>query len=338
MSAHPLFHLPSGLHRAVRRQLRLARVLVLVAGLVAGALALAAPSSAATPAPRTPAGLPSAIEGMADYVPQVACDQRTWPGTRALATYLVNTYKSTTPTTWASTYACGTDGTPSEHSDGRAIDWMVSMTNARQKAAAFAAISWLLATDAQGNRFAMARRLGIMYLIYDNRMWGAWSGQWEDYNGCQAKSMQKAAYANSCHRTHIHISLSWNGAQGRTSFWTKKVATATDYGPCRPADLNWAPRYSRANYVGCQSYPSVRAAKGASSTKKALVKWSGAWLDPSSSGPAVTAVQNALHLSTSTRYGSRTAQAVAVFQRTHHLSGTGTMDQNTWRALLTAVA
>ncbi|WP_375497945.1 peptidoglycan-binding protein [uncultured Jatrophihabitans sp.] len=312
------------------------RIAILMSSLVSSVLVLAVPASAAPIAPRTPAGLPSAIEGMADYVPQVSCDPRIGAGTRKLATLLASTYRASTQTTWSSVYSCGTDGMPSEHYDGRAIDWMVDVTNARQRAAANATIAWLLATDAQGNRFAMARRLGVMYLIFDNRMWGAWDGQWEDYNGCQASSMQRAAYANSCHRTHLHISLSWAGAQGRTSFWAKQVA-AEDYGPCRPADLNFGPPYVRANPAGCPSYARVTAPKGASAIKRALVTWSGAWLGRTSTGPAVTAVQQAFHLPTSTTYGTRTAAAVAAFQQAHHLPASGAMNQNTWRALLAAV-
>ena len=332
--SHPL---TARVRALLRGPLAVTRITVLLAALVCGLVVLAAPASAATPAPRTPAGLPAAIEGMAAYVPQVACDPRTGPGTRKLATYLVNTYRATTPTTWGSVRACGAGDTmPSEHFDGRAVDWMVNVDSARQKAAAKATIAWLLATDSHGNRFAMARRLGVMYLIFDNRMWGAWSGQWEDYNGCEAAPMQKAAYANACHRTHIHISLSWAGAQGRTSFWTKKVA-AEDYGPCRAADLNWAPRYAHANLIGCPRYATVRAVKGASATKKALVKWSGAWLGRASSGPAVAAVQRALDLSTSTTYGARTAAAVGRLQRAHHLTATGAMNQATWRVLLATV-
>ncbi len=315
----------------------LARLACLVSCLVACAAVTSSPAGAVSaPTPRTPSGLPSAIENLATYVPQVACDQRTGAGTRKLAAYLADTYRAVAPTTWATVYPCGTDGTPSEHSDGRAIDWMVNVKNAQQHAAANATIAWLLATDSHGNQFAMARRLGVMYLIFDNRIWGAWDGQWSNYNGCQAASMQKAAYANACHRTHIHISLSWNGAQGRTSFWTSTVSPE-DYGPCRPADLNWAPRYTHVNTVSCPAYARVSAPKGASATRKALVKWSGAWLGRTSRGPAVTAVQQALHLSTSTTYGARTADTVSVFQRAHHLPVTGNTDQNTWRALLAAV-
>lgn len=48
----------------------------------------------------------------------------------------------------------------------------------------------------------------------------------------------------------MHISLSWSGAMGRTSFWTKRVY-ADDYGPCRPRDLNWGaePRGGTADAV-----------------------------------------------------------------------------------------
>ncbi|WP_375482022.1 peptidoglycan-binding protein [uncultured Jatrophihabitans sp.] len=324
MSSSPLL-------RAWRR----AATALITGSLVVGSITLAGPATASTPAPRTPSGLPSAIEPMAAYVPQVSCDPRIGPGTRKLANYLANTYRASTRTTWMSFYPCGTDGTPSEHSDGRAIDWMVNVRDPKQRAAANATIAWLLATDSHGNRYAMARRLGVMYLIWNNRIWGSWGGGWSNYNGCLAKSMQKAAYANACHRTHIHISLGWAGAQGRTSFWTKKVA-AQDFGPCRARDLNWGPRYYGPRSTPCPQYAKARAPKGATSTKKALVTWSGAWLGRSSSGPAVVAVRRALHLSSSSSYGSSAVAAVERLQRAHHLPVTGAMNQNTWRALLTA--
>ncbi len=120
---------------------------------------------------------------------------------------------------------------------------MVSARDKTQRAEARAFIQWLLATDKYGNTDAMARRLGVMYVIFDNRMWGAWSGQWEEYNGCLHKKMQARAYDNACHRTHVHISLSWNGARGKTTFWGGKV-TPTDYGPCRKKGHTYAPKWS----------------------------------------------------------------------------------------------
>lgn len=212
---------------------------------------------------------------------------------------------------------------------------MADIHNAKQHAAALAAINWLLATDRVGHRFAMARRLGVMYLIYDNRMWGAWDGRWEPYNNCA--HLPARANDNACHRTHVHISLSWNGALGRTTFWTKQL-TKTNYGPCRPSDLNWAYRYTRANYAGCPSYPAVRAAKGSSASKKALVRWSGAAVHSGSHGPAVSAVQSALHVAVSGTYGTSTSSAVRAFQARHRgCPLTGAMNPPTWRALLATV-
>jgi peptidoglycan hydrolase-like protein with peptidoglycan-binding domain len=305
---------------------------VAVSSVLAALLFVAGPAAAV--APRTPAGLPGSIEPLAPYVEQVSCDPTVRPGTAKLARLLASTYRSYGATAWNSTYSCGTDGTRSEHYDGRAIDWMVSIRNSRQHAAAKAALAWLLATDAAGNRFAMARRLGVMYLIYDNRMWGSWDGRWHDYNGCSR--LKSHSYDNACHRTHIHISLSWNGAMGRTSFWTKHVAP-TDFGPCRARDLNWAYRYVRTNLRGCPSYPLVKAARKASATKKALVQYSGAPVRRGWGGPAVTAVQQGLHLPGTGQYGSSTVAAVRRFQRAHHLNVTGAMNPRTWRALLASV-
>ena len=310
---------------------------VVAAVLAAGSAMLvgATPAAAAVPVPHPPVGLPSVIEPLAPYVEQTSCDPTLRPGTARLARLLAATYRSYRATSWSSTYACGTDGNRSEHYDGRAIDWMVDVHNSAQHAAAKAVLSWLLATDRAGNRFAMARRLGVMYVIYDNRMWGAWDGRWAQYNNCA--HLPARSSDNACHRTHMHLSLSWNGAMGRTSFWTKKVGR-TDYGPCRPKDLNWAYLYRAANPTSCPSYPLVKAAKGASATKKQLVTYSGAPVRRGWKGPAVSAVQRALHVSATGSYDSRTVQAVHAFQARHRgCPVTGAMNPQTWRALLAAV-
>jgi hypothetical protein len=311
-----------------------AAVLSAVVIFLAGGTLVLAPSAAAA-VPPTPSGLPGAIEPLAPYVEQTACEPTLRPGTVKLAHLLASTYRSYNATAWSSTYPCGTDGTRSEHYDGRAIDWMVDIHNTKQHAAANAVLSWLLATDKAGNRFAMARRLGVMYLIYDNRMWGAWDGRWEQYNNCF--HLPQRANDNACHRTHMHISLSWNGAMGRTSYWTKRVAP-TDFGPCRAQDLNWAYRYMHVTLAPCPQYPLVRAGKTASATKRALVKYSGAAVRHGWQGPAVTAVQSALHVSQTGTFDSATVAAVKRFQSRHpSCRVTGVMNPPTWRALLRAV-
>ena len=286
-----------------------------------------ATSAAATPAPHVPAGLPRAIEPLAPYVAQTACSPTTKPGTAKLARLLAATYRGTSYNT---VYACGTDGPVSEHYDGRAIDWMVSIRNSAQHSDALAVISWLLATDSHGNHYAMARRLGVQYLIYDNRIWGSWDGKWEAYNNCA--KLTSRAYDTSCHRDHMHISLSWNGAMGRTTFWTGQVH-ADDYGPCRAADLNWATN-TLSHSRPCPDYATVHAARGASATESALVKYSGAALRPGLTGPAVTAVQQALHVSATGTFGAVTLGALRHFEAAHRLPLTGGVSATAWRELL----
>lgn len=308
---------------------------VLAAAGVAAAL-LTAPvtvpaASAAVPVPPTPSGLPTAIEPLARYVAQTSCNPVTKSGTARLRDLITRTY----PGIYAgTTYACGTDGPVSEHYDGRAIDWMASVRVPSQAAKAKALLGWLLATDRHGNQFARARRLGVQYLIYNNKIWSTWNGRWNAYQNCA--STPSRARDSYCHRNHVHISLSWDGAFGRTSFWTKRVA-AFDYGPCRARDLNWSGNWSHRNTVGCPWYPKVTARRGASVTKRNLVTYSGAYLIPGLTGPAVTSVQAALHVPLSGVYDLRTRAAVIAFEKRHRLYPSGTLDAKTWRTLLAVV-
>jgi peptidoglycan hydrolase-like protein with peptidoglycan-binding domain len=288
-----------------------------------------------TPTPAEPSGLPSGIEALAAYVPADSCDPVVRPGTEDLGDLLVATYPHTS---YGITRTCGSDPLPtSEHYDGRAVDWMVSVRDPQQKAEAQAVISWLFAKDAAGNTYANARRLGVMYVIWNNRIWGAYRAAdgWRPYSTCA--SHPEAAYDTTCHRNHVHISLSWEGAMGRTSFWTKTPA-ATDYGPCRAADLNWATHYTAVNPTPCPSYPSVKPAAAASSLDKTLTTYSGMRVKRGFTGTVVSAIQKAVGVSVDGTFGSLTRQAVQKWQTTHALTATGVVNAPTWRALLKANA
>ena len=79
-------------------------------------------------------------------------------------------------------------------------------------------------SDAAGNPAAMATRLGVMYIGWNNKFWRGYdvSRGWTDLKGCSTDpAKKKAAYATYCHRNHIHLSLTWEGASALTSFWTK---------------------------------------------------------------------------------------------------------------------
>ncbi len=312
--------------------MRLLRPVIVAA--VVGTLLVAArtaPSaSAAVPVPPVPAGLPATIEPLAQYVAQTSCDPVTKPGTANLVALITRTY----PGIYAgTTYACGTDGTRSEHYDGRAIDWMASIRIASQYAKAQALIAWFLKTDSHGNRFANARRLGVQYLIYNNRIWGSWNGQWSAYQDCaKTPSTARDSY---CHRNHLHISLSWNGALGATTFWTKRTYPF-EYGPCRSSEFNWAGKRPAHNFTRCPSYPTVTAPAGASTTKRNLVRYSGIYMVPGLRGPAAAAVQAALHVPVTSVYDTRTANALVAFEKAHRIYPSPVMMSSAWRALLAA--
>ncbi|MBL8931766.1 MAG: peptidoglycan-binding protein [Kineosporiaceae bacterium] len=294
------------------------------------ALPVTVRAAAAVPAPRTPSGLPRGIESLAPYVPQNSCNPVWLPGSSALGDLLRATYPGTS---YSVGRDCGADGMASEHYEGRAVDWFVSVRKPDQAARATALLNWLFATDAAGNRFANARRLGIMYIIWNDRIWGSYSAEagWRAYSTCALRT--SAAADTTCHRDHIHISLSWAGAMRRTSFWTGTVAP-TDYGPCAPADLNWAARYSAARPSPCPPHPTLTPPLGASPTLAALVRYGGARLAPGSSGVIVRTVQSTLGLTPDGAYGPATTAAVTAFQRARRLNVTGITDPATWRALI----
>ncbi|GAB3664424.1 hypothetical protein GCM10027596_28780 [Nocardioides korecus] len=277
----------------------------------------------------------SGLEGLAAYVPADSCDPTAKPGTARLGELLEATYAGSS---YGIDRTCGTDPLPtSEHYDGRAVDFFRNARVAGQKAQIDGLISWMLAPDAAGRPYANARRLGVMYLIWNNRIWGSYrpSDGWRPYSSCA--SHPEAAYDTTCHRNHLHVSLSWEGAMGRTSFWTGRAATP-DFGPCRAADLNWAAPYRAANPTRCPSYAKVSPEAGSSALHRTLVTYSGMRLASGSTGPVVRAVQQAVRASVDGSFGAGTRTAVNAFQTAHHVPVSGVVDEATWRALLAATA
>ena len=184
------------------------------AAFLAAAVVTTTPLSAGATAsivPKAPAVFPAAIEVFAPYQPQTFCDPVAKPGTLALSHLLTSTYTGTAIVSL--TRPCGSD--TSEHYDGRAIDWGVDHRNAQQRAQGQAFLDWLFNTDASGDKDAMVRRLGVMYVIWNHRIWGSYSQHWEPYTNCSGPT--------ACHVDHMHISLDWSGAMKKTSFWTGKV-------------------------------------------------------------------------------------------------------------------
>ena len=179
-------------------------------------------AEAVQPVPVPSVPLPAALDNAAFYEPQTVCNPTPQPGSAALANLLVATYGA------ATVYiprAC--TSSTSEHFDGRAVDWMRSVRVPAQKEMVDTLLAWLLAPDANGTPHAMARRLGIMYIIWNNqmiRMYDPGRG-WTNYRNCLDASNAGESLDTSCHRNHVHFSLTWDGAAGFTSWWTGAAVT-----------------------------------------------------------------------------------------------------------------
>ncbi|MCK5799980.1 MAG: hypothetical protein KAI47_22475, partial [Deltaproteobacteria bacterium] len=143
------------------------------------------------------------VDSLASYDPQTTCDPVAKPGVIAFRDLVLATYPCTGDS--GIERACSVGGT-SEHKEGRAWDWKVTVGNP----AADDFLDWLLATDAQGHKYAMLRRLGVMYMVWNKRIWGAYrpNDGWRTYTGA------------SPHTDHVHFSFSWDGAKKKTSFWS----------------------------------------------------------------------------------------------------------------------
>jgi hypothetical protein len=157
--------------------------------------------------PAAPAAAPETIEPFARYQPQSTCDPRAKPGTLAVATMLLAYYDA--GRSGGISRHCSIGGR-SEHKEGRAFDWMLSANRPSERAVAEEFIDWLLGRGPDGEAAYNARRLGVMYVIWNGRIWSADHADrgWLRYRGPNP------------HVDHIHISLSWSGAMKRTSFWT----------------------------------------------------------------------------------------------------------------------
>ncbi len=207
---------------------------LLVSGLATTAiLPAAAEAATGVPLPALPP-LPKGIEPQPGYQGAQLCDPVARKGPKKLQALLTATYGTTA---YGITRACsGAKGT-SEHMEGRALDWMISGKAQRKDAKAF--LGWLLAPDAAGHPRAIARRMGLMYIVWDNKMFRMYdpSRGWAEYNNCS--STLSAAYDTTCHRNHVHFSFTWDGAAAKTSFWSGKAVKAPNC--ARPGSVAGAP-------------------------------------------------------------------------------------------------
>ena len=269
----------------------------------------ASSAAAGTPVrfPARPTGLkapvtqPVEVDEAPGYSGQVSCNPVLMPGVRKLRTLALNTYQQGHD--GGVTRSCVVGG-QSEHKEGRAWDWMLNVNNTAERRAAADFLGWLT-----NNNGVQARRLGVMYVIYNRRMWRTYDPAWTAYSG------------SSPHTDHIHLSFGWAGARGKTSFWTGRVA-APDYGPCPVFNSQMAPLTQRANPEPCaEPVRMVRRTGRRTAMFGAVDK------------RPVRRAQGILGLPVTGDFDTATWRAVKGYQRAHDLPVTGALDKPTWGSL-----
>ena len=154
------------------------------------------------------------MEDYSGYQPQTRCRRRAKAGVLALADWLVARGGGYGPIS----RSCSGSST-SEHKESRAFDWTLDASDPAQAALAQAFLDEILAPDDTGQPHALARRMGIMYVIWNDRMWASYDGFEEERylsSGCRSR---RRCSPTLRHRDHVHISLSRKGAKGVTSWY-----------------------------------------------------------------------------------------------------------------------
>ena len=151
-------------------------------------------AAAATVTPQPTRTLPTALDVVPAYQDQRSCDPAAKPGVEAYARMVLTTYRQ--GHSGGIVRGCGI-GATSEHKEGRAFDWMLSVNNPAEKAAGDALTAWLTGKDAHGVVGGNARRLGVMYVIWNRRIWSTYriADGWRPYTG------------SSPHTDHVHTQL-----------------------------------------------------------------------------------------------------------------------------------
>ena len=254
---------------------------------------MATADAATLPKPPTKA-LPSALDVASPYQAQRLCDPQAKPGVVAFAKLMSSHYKVGTAE-WGIVRNCNSGLT--EHSEGRAWDWMLSVNKPNEKAIADSVTQWLSAPDAQGRPGAMARRFGIMYIIWNHKMWRAYDPArgWAPYTGPVP------------HTDHIHFSFSWDGAYGRTSWWTGKALTTVSPGPASTPKPTTPPQTPSAVY---------------------------SLLIQGATGPDVALAQKVIGVTADGVFGPKTAAALRTWQAAHGVKVTGQLDPATWAKMV----
>ncbi len=159
------------------------------------------------------------VEPYAGYQPQTTCRQTPKPGVLLLADWLVARGGGYGPIT----RPCSDAGT-SEHKESRAFDWLLDARSESDEALAAALLDELLAPDDLGDPHALARRMGVMYLIWNDTMYASYDGFVPKRYLSSSCRSRRTCSPTLRHRDHMHISLTRKGARGATSWYVVQPA------------------------------------------------------------------------------------------------------------------
>lgn len=246
--------------------------------------------------------LPEEVDDPGVFQTNVVCDQVNKPGTIAVANLLSDHYERP-----GYTLSRGCIDLRSEHYDGRAIDWQLDAFDPQERRLGDAAVTWL--TDNDGE---VARRLGIQSIIWNERSWHASVGEWQGYVG------------QSPHTDHVHISLNWDGAYMRTSWWTGVAMTQerADQGPCAVIGGAYGALPQAARTEAC-----VPAEVWPENTGISTVR-------PGGQGEGVNLLQPLLEVEPTGVFDDATREALLAWQDEAGIPQTGVLDQLTYAAAL----
>lgn len=165
-----------------------------------------------------------ALEPVRSYGQEVPkrCTKRKNPGVSRFARWLDKRMKHGGP---GRRYACENLGKGigySFHSEGRALDFSINALKYAQYKEAYAALRLLWAPDSKGRPHALARRMGVMEIIFECGYWSQGKANYELYFLCNQPNEPKGrALRTLQHQDHIHFSFTRKGAAGKTSFWKR---------------------------------------------------------------------------------------------------------------------
>jgi hypothetical protein len=159
------------------------------------------------------------VEPYARYEPQTTCSPAAKAGTKELGRWVVASFGGRSG---AISRACA-GSSVSEHKEGRAFDWTLNARSAADRNRAAALLKRLFAVGPSGEPAELARRMGVMYVIWNDRMYASYRAfTARAYLSSSCKTLRKCSRTLR-HRDHLHLSLSRAGSLGRTSWYVGRV-------------------------------------------------------------------------------------------------------------------